>query len=85
MASCAISAAEFTARRQGADLPSAGRVSMDLLTIDVSGQPDIAEGEMVTLIDEVNTIDNLATRAGTIGYEILTSLGTRYGRRYKEG
>lgn len=61
----------------------AGRVSMDLLTLDVTDRPEIVEGSEITLLGPDRTVDDLADAAGTIGYEILTSLGTRYARRYK--
>jgi alanine racemase len=40
---------------------------------------------MVTLIGEGITVDELAHHFGTIGYEVLTSLGKRYARVYKGG
>ena len=40
---------------------------------------------MVTLIGEGITVDELAHHFGTIGYEVLTSLGRRYARVYKGG
>ena len=42
-------------------------------------------GDMVTLIGDEYTVDDLAATAGTIGYEVLTSLGRRYARRYQHG
>ena len=42
-------------------------------------------GHMVTLIGEGITVDELAHHIGTIGYEVLTSLGRRYARIYKGG
>lgn len=65
--------------------PLAGRVSMDLIIVDVSnlkGAP-LQPGENVTLIGGELTIDEMAHRAGTIGYEVLTRLGERYKRVYK--
>lgn len=60
--------------------PLVGRVSMDLLTIDVT---DLTETpQSLTLLGPNQTVDELAEVAGTIGYEILTSLGGRYTRRY---
>jgi alanine racemase len=61
-----------------------GRVSMDLITIDVSELPaDAAHpGDWVELIGPHLPVDEVAERAGTIGYEILTSLGRRYARQY---
>ncbi len=63
--------------------PIVGRVSMDLLTVDVT---DI--GQVPTHMEILNThqtVDLLADAAGTIGYEILTSLGARYKRDYIGG
>ena len=67
--------------------PYVGRVSMDLITIDVSQIPEnIAhQGAVVDLIGPNNPVDDVATRAGTIGYEILTGLGARYHRVYIGG
>lgn len=64
--------------------PIVGRVSMDLLTIDVSDIPEdrAQPGSWVDLIGPRNPVDAVAAEAGTIGYEILTSLGRRYVRRY---
>ncbi|AZV77639.1 alanine racemase [Parasedimentitalea marina] len=60
--------------------PLVGRVSMDLITIDVT---DLTEDpEYLSLINHHQTIDHVAEAAGTIGYEILTSLGYRYARSY---
>lgn len=64
------------------DVPVVGRISMDLITIDVTNVPGAKAGDLVTLIDARETIDDVADKAGTIGYEILTSLGSRYARRY---
>lgn len=64
-----------------------GRVSMDLLALDVTAIPGdaAAPGTMVDLFDPEIGADSLATEAGTIGYEILTSLGQRYHRTYLGG
>lgn len=64
--------------------PIAGRVSMDLITIDVTDVPESALrlGADVTLIGPHRSIDQVADEAGTIPYEILTSLGSRIERRY---
>ncbi|WP_426956529.1 alanine racemase [Muricoccus radiodurans] len=70
------------ARHRGRDVPLAGRVSMDLTTFDVTDHPEIGIGSSITLIGPGLTPDDLAARAGTIGYEILTSLGARYRRAY---
>ncbi|MCB8820966.1 alanine racemase [Microvirga rosea] len=64
----------------------AGNVSMDLLAVDVTDVPEarIARGDPVTFIGGALTVDEVGRRAGTIGYEILTSLGSRYHRTYRE-
>jgi alanine racemase len=70
-----------TARFDGIPVPLVGRVSMDLTTFDVTdthAQP----GDALTLIGPQHGADALAIDAGTNGYEILTSLGRRYQRRY---
>jgi len=69
----------------GARVPVVGRVSMDLITLDVSAlSPDRCNvGTEVTLLGDGVDIDELADAAGTISYEILTRLGKRYHRVYK--
>ncbi len=66
------------------EAPLLGRVSMDLITVDVTDIPHelIAVGATVELLGRQILIDDLAKAAGTISYEILTSLGTRYERQY---
>ena len=68
-------------------VPVVGRVSMDLITLDVTGVPEhlCRPGQRVDLIGPENTVDQVAAAAGTIGYEILTSLGHRYHRAYVGG
>ena len=73
----------LTARWQGKIIPVAGRLSMDLTTFDVTDHPDIAPGDVIELIGPGHDIDAIAAEAGTIGYEILTSLGPRYRRVVK--
>ena len=58
----------------------AGRVSMDLLTVDVTDLTEVPDH--LDILCAHQGVDDLASVAGTIGYEILTSLGRRYGRRY---
>jgi alanine racemase len=55
---------------------------MDLIAIDVTDLPADAprRGDLVTLLGQDIGVDDLAERAGTIGYEVLTSLGRRYRR-----
>ncbi|MBV2360716.1 alanine racemase [Thalassococcus sp. CAU 1522] len=57
-----------------------GRVSMDLITVDVTALKDVPD--TLELLGRHQSVDTLADWAGTIGYEILTSLGGRYDRRY---
>lgn len=61
-----------------------GRVSMDLITLDVTGVPEseTAPGGFVDLLSPSEGVNGLAAEAGTIPYEILTALGHRYQRRY---
>jgi alanine racemase len=68
----------------GRALPIAGRVSMDSLTLDITTLPAdmLKPGDFVELLGPHQSIDAVASAAGTIGYEILTSLGGRYRRRY---
>jgi alanine racemase len=71
----------------GKRCPVAGRISMDLMAVDVTDLPDktARRGHMATLIGEGITVDELAHHFGTIGYEVLTSLRNRYARIYKGG
>ena len=71
----------------GKRCPIAGRISMDLIAVDVTDLEKNAarRGHLVTLIGEGITVDELAHHFGTIGYEVLTSLGPRYARVYKGG
>jgi alanine racemase len=73
-----------TARIAGQEVPLAGRVSMDLISLDVSALPADAvhPGSMVELIGGPDGVDRLAAAAGTIGYEVLTRLGSRLAHRY---
>jgi alanine racemase len=76
----AASAAWF----EGSRLPFVGRVSMDSIIIDISALPAgrLGEGDLVELIGPSQSVDDAAGHAGTIGYEVLTSLGARFHRRY---
>jgi alanine racemase len=63
--------------------PLVGRVSMDLITVDVTDLPEVPE--RLDILGPHQGIDALAEAAGTIGYEILTGLGARYQRSYTGG
>ncbi len=67
--------------------PVVGRVSMDLITLDVTDVPQDAvhTGALADLIGPLNPVDAVARAAGTIGHEILTNLGPRYNRVYTGG
>jgi alanine racemase len=71
----------------GKRCPIAGRVSMDLTAVDITDldKSAVRRGHMATLIGEGITVDELAHHFGTIGYEVLTSLGRRFARVYKGG
>ncbi|WP_353644267.1 alanine racemase [Mesorhizobium sp. WSM2239] len=71
----------------GVPLPFAGRVSMDSIVLDISALPagTLRAGDAVELIGAHQTVDDVAALAGTIGYEILTGLGSRFHRIYEGG
>ncbi|MFC3568513.1 alanine racemase [Paracoccus simplex] len=64
----------------GRACPVIGRISMDLITVDVTDLPDVPPA--LEILNARQGVDDLAALAGTIGYEILTSLGRRYERRW---
>ncbi len=68
----------------GRKVPVVGRITMDLTIFDVTDIPaaDIRTGDYVELFGPNMPLDDVARAAGTIGYELLTSLGLRYERRY---
>lgn len=68
----------------GQRVPLVGRVSMDLTTFDVTDLPAgvALPGAMIELLGPALDCDGVGAAAGTIGYEILTSLGSRYHRSY---
>ncbi|MBB5368855.1 MULTISPECIES: alanine racemase [unclassified Janthinobacterium] len=69
----------------GVKVPQIGNISMDSITLDVSAiAPErLAPGSLVDLICAEHTVDAVAARANTIGYEVLTNLGGRYYREYQ--
>ncbi len=67
----------------GTTAPIVGRVSMDLITVDVTDVGlGLARGDFVDLIGPNLTIEAMGAAAGTIGYEVLTRLGRRFHRVY---
>ncbi len=69
---------------QGTRLPIVGRVSMDSTIIDITALPEgtLTLGSLVEVLGQHQTLEDVARAAGTISYEILTSLGDRYHRQY---
>ena len=68
----------------GRPCPLVGRVSMDLCVADVTELPEeaVRPGARAEFFGAVADLDDFATRSGTIGYQVLTGLGPRYGRKY---
>lgn len=60
--------------------PVVGRVSMDLITVDVSGLQEIPE--YLEFMGPIQGLDDLARQASTIGHEVLTAIGQRYKKVY---
>lgn len=70
----------------GVPCPIVGRVSMDLVTVDVTDLPQPPQvGAWAELIGATLTLEDVGRAAGTIGYEILTRLGRRFHRAYSGG
>jgi alanine racemase len=71
----------------GRRVPVAGRITMDLTIFDVTDVPEseISAGDYIELFGHNIALDDAARAAGTIGYELLTSLGNRYQRAYIGG
>ena len=69
---------------RGQRLPILGRISMDSMTVDISAIPQgqLEADGMVELLNDTYGVDDVARAEGTIGYEVLTSLGHRYHRNY---
>ncbi|MGZ5038138.1 MAG: alanine racemase [Usitatibacter sp.] len=61
----------------GVRVKTAGRVSMDMMTVDLAGVPDARVGTPVTLWGEGLPVDEVAVAAGTVGYELLTAVAPR--------
>jgi alanine racemase len=76
-----------TALVAGKRCPIVGRISMDLVCIDITDLADAAvhRGDSATLIGGEITVDEVAASAGTIGYEILTHLSPRCQLIYRGG
>jgi alanine racemase len=70
----------------GQKVPHVGRVTMDLSLFDVTDLPEnaVRAGDYIELFGRNIPVDDVARAGGTIGYEMLTSLGRRYDRAYIE-
>ena len=69
----------------GREVPLIGRVSMDMLTVDLRGLPDARPGDPVTLWGAGLPVARIAEAAGTIGYELLCHVTPRVPRYYDSG
>jgi alanine racemase len=71
----------------GTRCPVAGRISMDLTAVDITELPAnaVRRGHFVTLIGDGIGVDEVGRHFGTIGYEVLTSLGRRFERAWRGG
>ncbi len=72
-------------RVDGVLCPIIGRVSMDLITLDVTDAPSAQRGTWAEFIGADLSVDQVANDLGTNGYEVLTSLGRRHSRHYIGG
>jgi alanine racemase len=72
---------------EGEALRIAGRISMDCMSVDVTSVPAerIFAGSSIEVIGKHQSVDDLADAIGSIGYEVLTSLGRRFRRIYRGG
>jgi alanine racemase len=70
---------------RGQHVPVIGRVSMDMIGVDITDLPEPPKpGEMAEILGKTISVDDHADVGGTIGYEVLTSLKGRYTRHYVE-
>lgn len=85
----ALSPAGGEALVHGRRVPIIGRISMDMTVVDLTEVPGARSGDAATLIGrdggEEITVDQVAAKCGTISYEILTGLGARLPRLYRDG
>jgi len=69
-------------RLDGQACPLVGRISMDLIALDVTACPNAQPGASIELIGSNAPLDDVARQAGTISYELLTRIGARVARLY---
>jgi alanine racemase len=68
----------------GTRCPIVGRVSMDLIAVDITGlRKDVQRGDWITLLGDGIGVDEMAGWARTISYDVLTRLGRRFHRVWK--
>jgi alanine racemase len=65
--------------------PLAGTVSMDMITLDLTDHKNVAVGDLVELWGRGVAVNDVATRCGTIGYELLTGVTSRVPRTELKG
>jgi alanine racemase len=70
---------------RGRRAPVVGTVCMDLTMLDVTDRPEVVEGDEAVLFGDDPTAWDVAERAGTNAWEVLTSVGPRVPRVYVEG
>jgi alanine racemase len=68
----------------GQRVPLVGRVTMDMITVDLSGLDDVQVGDEVTLWGDGLAVEEIAECAGTIAYELLTGVSKRVPRLYHD-
>ena len=66
------------------EVPLAGKVSMDTITVDITDAPDLTVGDRVTLWGDNPNIDRVASYSDTIGYELCTRLPNRAPRGFSD-
>ena len=69
---------------KGRRVPLVGRVTMDMITVDLTGLDDVRVGDDVTLWGDGLPVEEIAELAGTIAYELLTGISKRVPRLYSE-
>jgi Alr-MurF fusion protein len=72
----------FSMHVHGGLAPTVGSICMDMTMLDVTGLPEVAVGDSVTVFDATNKLDTIAQLEGTIPYEILTRISDRVRRVY---
>lgn len=66
----------------GQRAPLVGKVSMDMLTVDVTDVPNVQLGDMAEMWGEHLSVDEVASHIGTVGYELLTRVSPRVDKQW---